>query len=219
MHVEWLQGATARNLKYDIQGTFISTPTIFPGYKKFYFDDPSKIFNSEESKVISGTTDAAGNAIIKARFEIGASAPGMLLASFVTRVYEESGDFSIDANRASYSPYRRYAGIKSPQQDGEPLKTGTEYKYEVASVDYLGQAVANTELEVRVYKVHWYWWWSSDNGSLANYVSNSYNKPVNTFTIRTGTNGTASFNLKYADADWGTYFISVKDKESNTLPV
>lgn len=26
MHVEWLQGATARNLKYDIQGTFISTP-------------------------------------------------------------------------------------------------------------------------------------------------------------------------------------------------
>ena len=214
MHVEWLQGATARNLKYDIQGTFISTPTTFSGYKKFYFDDPSKIFNSEESKVISGVTDAAGDATIKARFEIGASAPGMLLASFVTRVYEESGDFSIDANRAFYSPYRRYAGIKSPQQDGEPLKTGTEYKYEVASVDYLGQAVANTELEVKVYKVHWYWWWSSDNGSLANYVSNSYNKPVKTFTIRTGTNGTASFNLKYTDADWGTYFISVKDKES-----
>lgn len=169
--------------------------------------------------MISGVTDAAGDATIKARFEIGASAPGMLLASFVTRVYEESGDFSIDANRAFYSPYRRYAGIKSPQQDGEPLKTGTEYKYEVASVDYLGQAVANTELEVKVYKVHWYWWWSSDNGSLANYVSNSYNKPVKTFTIRTGTNGTASFNLKYTDADWGTYFISVKDKESNTLPV
>lgn len=164
--------------------------------------------------MISGVTDAAGDATIKARFETGASAPGMLLASFVTRVYEESGDFSIDANRAFYSPYRRYAGIKSPQQDGKPLKTGTEYKYEVASVDYLGQAVANTELEVKVYKVHWYWWWSSDNGSLANYVSNSYNKPVKTFTVRTGTNGMASFNLRYADADWGTYFISVKDKES-----
>lgn len=215
MHVEWLQGATARNLKYDIQGTFISTPTTFAGYKNFYFDDPSKIFNSEESKVISGTTDAAGNAIIKARFEIGASAPGMLLANFVTRVYEESGDFSIDANRAFYSPYRRYVGIRSPQQDGgEPLKTGTEYKYEVASVNYLGQPVTDTELEVKVYKVYWYWWWNSDNGSLANYVSNSYNKPVKTFTVRTGANGTASFNLKYADADWGTYFISVKDKDS-----
>ena len=68
--------------------------------------------------MISGVTDAAGDATIKARFEIGASAPGMLLASFVTRVYEESGDFSIDANRAFYSPYRRYAGIKSPSKMG-----------------------------------------------------------------------------------------------------
>lgn len=214
MHVEWLQGATARNLKYDIQGTFIPTSTTFAGYKKFYFDDPSKIFNSEESKLISGTTDDAGNATIKARFETGATAPGMLLANFVTRVYEESGDFSINANRAFYSPYRRYAGIRSPQQDEEPLKTGTGYQYEVASVGYTGQAEANTELEVKVYKVNWYWWWSSDNGSLANYVSNSYNKPVKSFTVRTGANGTATFNLKFADADWGTYFISVKDKES-----
>lgn len=75
MHVEWLQGATARNLKYDIQGTFISTPTTFTGYKNFTFDDPSKVFNSEESKLISGVTDATGNATVTARFEIGASAP------------------------------------------------------------------------------------------------------------------------------------------------
>lgn len=214
LHVEWLQGATARNLKYDIRGTFISTPTIFAGYQNFDFDDPSKIFNSEESPVISGTTDAAGDALVKARFEIGASAPGMLLANFVTRVYEESGDFSVDAKRAFYSPYRRYVGIKSPRQDERPLATGTAYNYEVASVDYLGQAVAHTELDVKIYKVHWHWWWSSDNGNLANFVSNSYNKPVDTFTLRTGADGTASFNLKYADPDWGTYFISVTDKDS-----
>ena len=60
LHTEWLQGATARNLKYDIQGTFISTPTTFSGFKDFYFDDPSKVFNSEESKLISGTTDGEG---------------------------------------------------------------------------------------------------------------------------------------------------------------
>ena len=102
LHVEWLQGATARNLKYDIQGTFISTPTTFNGYKDFYFDDPSKVFNSEESKLISGTTDEKGDATVQAKFEIGSTAPGMLMANFVTRVYEESGDFSIDANRLLY---------------------------------------------------------------------------------------------------------------------
>ena len=214
LHTEWLQGATARNLKYDIQGTFISTPTTFAGYKDFYFDDPSKTFNSEESKLISGTTDEKGDATIQAKFEIGSTAPGMLMANFVTRVYEESGDFSIDANRMLYSPYKRYAGIKSPQQARDQLNTGSNYTYEVASTDYQGNPQANTELDVQVYKVYWYWWWSSDNSSLANYVSDSYNKPVKQFTVRTGENGKGTFQLSFSNEEWGTYFISVKDKES-----
>lgn len=214
LHVEWLQGATARNLKYDIQGTFISTPTTFAGYKNFYFDDPSKVFNSEESKLISGTTDDKGDAVVQAKFEIGSTAPGMLMANFVTRVYEESGDFSIDANRLLYSPYKRYAGIKSPQQTQEQLNTGSSYTYEVASVDYQGNPQANTELDIQVYKVYWYWWWSSDRSNLANYVSDSYNKPVKKLTVRTGENGKGSFGLSFDRDEWGTYFISVKDKGS-----
>lgn len=214
LHVEWLQGAIARNLKYDIQGTFIATPTTFEGYKGFYFDDPSRVFNTEESKLISGVTDERGDATVQARFELGSTAPGMLLANLVTRVYEESGDFSIDADRMLYSPYRRYAGIKSPQKDKEQLNTGTNYTYEVASVDYLGKPQANTELDVKVYKVYWYWWWDSNSSGLANYVSDSYNKPVKTFTVRTDGDGRGTFQLSFPDKEWGTYFISVKDKES-----
>lgn len=214
LHVEWLQGAIARNLKYDIQGTFIATPTTFEGYKGFYFDDPSRVFNTEESKLISGVTNERGDATVQARFELGSTAPGMLLANLVTRVYEESGDFSIDADRMLYSPYRRYAGIKSPQKDKEQLNTGTNYTYEVASVDYLGKPQANTELDVKVYKVYWYWWWDSNSSGLANYVSDSYNKPVKTFTVRTDGDGRGTFQLSFPDKEWGTYFISVKDKES-----
>ena len=138
----------------------------------------------------------------------------MLLANLVTRVYEESGDFSIDADRMLYSPYRRYAGIKSPQKDKEQLNTGTNYTYEVASVDYLGKPQANTELDVKVYKVYWYWWWDSNSSGLANYVSDSYNKPVKTFAVRTDGDGRGTFQLSFPDKEWGTYFISVKDKES-----
>ncbi len=214
LHVEWLQGAIARNLKYDIQGTFIATPTTFEGYKGFYFDDPSRVFNTEESKLISGVTNERGDATVQARFELGSTAPGMLLANLVTRVYEESGDFSIDADRMLYSPYRRYAGLKSPQKDKEQLNTGTNYTYEVASVDYLGKPQANTELDVKVYKVYWYWWWDSNSSGLANYVSDSYNKPVKTFTVRTDGDGRGTFLLSFPDKEWGTYFISVKDKES-----
>ena len=214
LHVEWLQGAIARNLKYDIQGTFIATPTTFEGYKGFYFDDPSRVFNTEESKLISGVTNERGDATVQACFELGSTAPGMLLANLVTRVYEESGDFSIDADRMLYSPYRRYAGIKSPQKDKEQLNTGANYTYEVASVDYLGKPQANTELDVKVYKVYWYWWWDSNSSGLANYVSDSYNKPVKTFTVRTDGDGRGTFQLSFPDKEWGTYFISVKDKES-----
>ena len=138
----------------------------------------------------------------------------MLLANLVTRVYEESGDFSIDADRMPYSPYRRYAGIKSPQKDKEQLNTGANYTYEVASVDYLGKPQANTELDVKVYKVYWYWWLDSNSSGLANYVSDSYNKPVKTFTVRTDGDGRGTFQLSFPDKEWGTYFISVKDKES-----
>ena len=138
----------------------------------------------------------------------------MLQANLVTRVYEESGDFSIDADRMLYSPYRRYAGIKSPQKDKEQLNTGANYTYEVASVDYLGKPQANTELDVKVYKVYWYWWWDSNSSGLANYVSDSYNKPVKTFTVRTDGDGRGTFQLSFPDKEWGTYFISVKDKES-----
>ena len=113
-----------------------------------------------------------------------------------------------------YSPYRRYAGIKSPQKDKEQLNTGANYTYEVASVDYLGKPQANTELDVKVYKVYWYWWWDSNSSGLANYVSDSYNKPVKTFTVRTDGDGRGTFQLSFPDKEWGTYFISVKDKES-----
>ena len=196
------------------KSTFIATPTTFEGYKGFYFDDPSRVFNTEESKLISGVTNERGDATVQARFELGSTAPGMLLANLVTRVYEESGDFSIDADRMLYSPYRRYAGIKSPQKDKEQLNTGTNYTYEVASVDYLGKPQANTELDVKVYKVYWHWWWDSNSSGLANYVSDSYNKPVKTFAVRTDGDGRGTFQLSFPDKEWGTYFISVKDKES-----
>ena len=213
LHVEWLQGALARNMKYDIQGTFISTPTSFKGYESFCFEDPSRQFRTEESKLLSGTTDGEGNARIQARLELGGTAPGMLLANLVTKVYEESGNFSIDADRVIYSPYRRYVGIRPPQKEGERLDTGRSYTYEVASVDYLGQGVADTELEVKVYKVAWHWWWDSNENGLANYISDSYNKPIKRFTLRTDNKGKGSFRLEFPDKEWGTYFISVKDKD------
>ena len=211
LHVEWLQGALAKRLNYDIQGTFIATETTFSGYSGYVFDDPSRPMNVEESKLITGSLDDQGNATIQARLEVGNKAPGLLLGSFVTKVYEKSGDFSIDAARVIYSPYTRYVGILSPQKDRSQLDTGKEYVYRVASVDHNGKPAPNTELQVDVYKLYWHWWWDSSREGLANYVSNVYNKPVKQLKVRTGADGYGEFKLAFPSAEWGTYFISVKD--------
>src|SRR5699024_8523238 len=96
LHVEWLQGATAKDLKYDIEVSFSPVKTVFDQFKGYVFDDPSKYFSGEEATLISGKTDGQGDASVPLRFDTGYSAPGMLLASLITRVYEPSGDFSLD---------------------------------------------------------------------------------------------------------------------------
>lgn len=214
LHVQWLQGATARNMKYDIQGTFISTPTQFKGYEKFIFDNPAKQFGSEESTLITGKTDEFGNATIETKIEVGNIAPGMLIGNFVTKVYEESGDFSIDATTIRYSPYQNYVGIQSPLPEKEPLYTGKDYLYKIASVNYNGMAQPHTPVEIDIYKVDYYWWWSADNNQLANFVADSYNKPVKHFIATTDATGKASFKVNMPKEEWGSYLILIRDKES-----
>lgn len=211
LHTEWLQGAVARDLKYDIQATFISTKTEFPGYGQFTFDNPSKLFSSEESSLIQGITNDEGNATIQASINVGQSAPGMLMGSFVTKVYESTGDFSIDAVRAMYSPYECYIGIEAPGKEKEQLETDHQYKYKVVALTPEGKPVSGRSLEVKIYKVDWYWWWSADNNSLANFVSNNYNKPVEKFTLTTDASGAGMVGMNIPKDQWGTYFITVTD--------
>lgn len=214
LHTEWLQGAVAKNLKYDIQATFIATKTEFKGYESYTFDNPAKLFSSEESSLIQGVTDDAGNAVVNTAINVGQSAPGMLLGSFTTKVYESTGDFSIDAVRALYSPYRCYVGIEPPVKGTEQLETDHSYTYKVVALTPEGKPIQGRTLEVKIYKVDWYWWWSADNSNLANFVSNSYNRPVRTTTITTDSSGAGEVVMNIPREEWGTYFVSVADAVS-----
>ena len=213
LHVEWLQGAKARQLKYELQGLFVATQTHFDSYPNYVFDDPGRSFNSEESKLIQGTTDEEGDASLTARLEVGQAAPGMLLGQLTTRVYEETGDFSLDAMRVLYSPYRRYIGVRSPQQGSEPLATDQSHTFEAVAVDEAGLPQPKSEIQVEIYKVDWYWWWSSDRSQLANFVSDSYNKPVKQMTLFTDQQGRARFDFQVNREEWGSYYVALKDPQ------
>ncbi len=214
LKVEWLQGATARNLKYDIKGTFIPAETTFKGYEDYKFDNIITNYSSEETQLITGRTDEYGNAVVKAQLNLGATAPGMLLGSLTTKVYEESGDFSIDVTRLYYSPFETYVGIQSPQKGEEALATGKSHRFVFASVNYHGQPVPGNLLDVSVYKVDWHWWWSSDLSNLANYVSSTYYKPLVEKHFQANGEGKVYYDFSVDDSDWGVYLIVARDRNS-----
>ena len=111
---QWLHGATAANLKFDVNVKFSPRPTRFDRWQDFVFDDPAREITAMEQAVASGELDEKGEANFPVKLEIEAAAPGMMDATFISRVFEAGGDFSSDALTLPFHPYKSYVGIKTP---------------------------------------------------------------------------------------------------------
>ncbi len=212
----WLHGGKARNLKAEVSVSFSKMKTGFKDLVNYSFDDPAKDFYAEEKEVFKGRVNEQGVANIDFKLPEITSAPGMLNAHFSTRVYEETGDFSIDMKTIPYASYSSFVGVKLPASESNWYKSDTNYPLELVTVDYKGNKIDREGLEVTVYKVDWHWWWDAGEDNLARYVNNSYQKPVMRTRVKT-INGVAKvpFEIKYNDwHDNGRYLIHVKDTES-----
>lgn len=214
LKAQWLTGAVADQLNYDITATFVLVKTEFEKYENFIFDDPSRTFNVENITFMKGKTNNEGIASVEKTFRLGGFAPGMLRAQFITKVYEESGEFSLNAEQIPYSPFSSYVGIQSPQAQREPLELDKEHTFDIATVGSAGTVAPNRKVEVFIYKTVWSWWWNADQANIADYVSSGYNKPVRTFKMETNAEGLGKFVLSFGEEDWGTYFIQARDTES-----
>ncbi|MEH6305357.1 MG2 domain-containing protein [Olivibacter sp. CPCC 100613] len=210
--VTWLHGAIAKNLKTEMQAKFYQMKTIFKGFTNYVFDDPARSFNMEEVNVFAGNIDEAGKAVVGIKPQLHGQAPGMLKASFITKVYESGGDFSTDVATATYSPYQTYIGLKSPEPNKYGmLETGKSNQFDIVTVDEQGRPKATPNLEVKVYKVDWRWWWDASNDNLSSYSASSSKTPFKSFRVSTGGNGKTSIQFKVNDEDWGRYFVRVTD--------
>lgn len=213
MHTEWLSGAVARNLKYEVDADFSVVKTVFNGYDGYVFDDQTKEFFSDRRRVAEGNVNDNGDASFKVQTEMDNSAPGMLKMTLATRVYEESGEFSVDASSALFAPYSSFVGVKAPEFD-DYLDTDKAHLFNVVSLSANGSPIPNRSLEVRVYKTNWYWWWNSNSSDLASFISREYNSPKQKLSVSTDANGRGSFQLNISKKEWGTYYICVIDKKS-----
>jgi len=210
--VMWLHGAIAKNLKTEMQAKFYQMKTTFKGLQNYSFDDPARQFSTEEMNVFSGNIDENGLATIGIKPQLHGQAPGMLKASFITKVYEEGGDFSTDVASAIYSPYHTYVGLKSPEPNKYGmLETGKDNQFDIVTVNENGQPKATPNLEVNVYKIDWRWWWDASDNNLSNFSAASSKTPFKHFRVSTGSNGKTHVRFSVDDNDWGRYFIRVVD--------
>lgn len=212
--VTWLHGAPARNLKAKVDVTITNAETTFSKYPGYKFTDPSRTFTTEEQTIFDSRIDEEGKARISAALSVEQRSPGMLKANLVTRVFEESGDFSTDYFSLPYSPYSSYVGIKPPEGDKRGmLLTDTAQWVDIVTVDNKGNPVNRTNLEINIYKINWRYWWESSADDLANYIGNNYNNPVITKKVST-VNGKGKFDFRINRPEWGRFFIRVMDPAS-----
>lgn len=215
LNVKWLHGAVGKNLKAEIKAKFSSTTTTFKNYKGYVFNDPTKQFETEEINVFEGTVNEDGIAKINKKLEISKNAPGMLNVQFLARAFENGGDFSMDAFTKQYAPYEAFVGIRAPKgNDYGSLFTDENQTFDVVVVNANGKPVKRNNVEVKVYKIEWRWWWNSSYDNLSSYVSSSYHKPFFDTKINTDSNGKGSFKLNIPENERGRYLIRVTDAES-----
>ncbi len=215
LSVKWLHGAIAKNLKARVNMSISKKYTSFEKFKNFIFDDPIKEFYAEDQVIFESKVDEMGEAIFQPNIFIGKNAPGMLKANFVTKVFEEGGDFSIDRSSIDYSPYDSYVGVFVPKGTlwGNTLVTGKDHEIEVATVDLEGKPLSVNNVDVKVYKVSWKWWWDSYDNSIANYIAKSSTIPILETKVNTS-NGKGSFKLRVNQPEWGRYLVRITDPKS-----
>ncbi|MEW4922154.1 MG2 domain-containing protein [Algibacter sp. 2305UL17-15] len=212
LDVKWLHGAPGKNLKAEVKAKFSTAYTAFKNYKNYTFNDPTRKFRTEEINVFEGKVNEEGLAIINKKLSVGKNAPGMLKVQFLVRAFENGGDFSMDAFSKQYAPYESFVGLRSPKGNAYgSFFTDENQTFDVVVVDENGKPIKRNNLEVKVYKVEWRWWWNSSYDDLASYVSSNYHRPYSTSKINTDVNGKANFNIKIPDNDRGRYLIRVSD--------
>jgi uncharacterized protein YfaS (alpha-2-macroglobulin family) len=215
LDVKWLHGAPGKNLKAEIKAKFSASYSSFKNYKDYTFNDPTRKFETEEINVFEGQVDEAGFANINNKLAIGKNAPGMLNVQFLVRAFENGGDFSMDAFTKQYAPYESFVGVRSPKGHAYgSFFTDENQTFDVVVVGAHGKPIKRNNLEVKIYKIEWRWWWNSSYDDLASYTSSSYHRPYLNQKINTYTNGKGSFKLKIPNNERGRYLIRISDPVS-----
>jgi len=211
LSTRWLNGATAHDLKADVELRLEAAATTFSKFKDYHFDDPVRQFNFEPQMIFEGKVDVNGIASISLP-ATESDAQGMLSATFKSHVFEPGGAFSVDRRSMPFSPFSRYIGIKLPKPDVPwgAFSTDSQHSLSIASVSSHGAPVAVKRVQLQLFKVDWRWWWEQGDRNLANFIASPEHKPVASAIVST-INGEATWSFSIDHKNWGRYLLRAQD--------
>ena len=210
----WLTGPAAAGLKAKANMTLSSAGTHFEGFNDYIFTDPTSSFYSYDTDLLETTLDGNGKASLHVQLPSASDAPGMLSANILCSVEEQGGDASFSTLTVPFSPYKSYVGVKFPDSGKEGyLVTDTDHTIKVAVVDPSGKRIAGDDLEYRIYKLQWSWWWDNSPSEVSAYMNGTGAELLSSGRIISGKED-SSIPLRVNYPEWGRYLVYVKDLES-----
>ena len=148
--------------------------TQFKGYEPYIFNNPASGFSSGTTELFDGKLDENGHASFRMKTPPAGDAPGMLRAYVTCRVFEPGGDASLFTQAMPFSPYSSYVGIRFNRGKEEGyLFTDEDHIFDVVTLNSAGKPLNRQNLEYKIYRIGWSWWWENENESFESYVNNT----------------------------------------------
>lgn len=210
IEAHWLTGPVAANLPAALEMVLYGNPKPFKEFGEYTFSNPLYSFSSEHIELSKGTLDSLGRMTKQIELAGRDEAPGMLQANIIARVREAGGDESFTARSVRYSPYRTYVGVRLGEKEFE---TDRDLNFPVVCVDAEGKLSGKRNLEYKIYRLNWSWWWEGSSDELTRYIQSTSAEVVASGTVETAGGKTQiPFRVEYPD--WGKYLVFVRDKQS-----
>lgn len=205
----WLTGPIAKGLAASMEMTMFSDPNPFKKYKNYTFSNPLIDFASSQNQILQGQLDSVG--CLKKLCTIGAdiNSPGMMRANITAKVTEPGGDASITSRSVQFSPFSVYVGIDLSKKE---FLTDSDLKLPVVVVNQQGARIKTRDLDYKIYRLDWDWWWEGSSTDLNRYVKSSSADMIASGSV-TAVEGFAAIPFRVNYPDWGKYLVLVRDKK------
>ncbi|MBO7493307.1 MAG: hypothetical protein J6T87_04100 [Bacteroidales bacterium] len=213
---KWLNGLKANGLEVQVDLMLRSSETTFKNFANYSFVNETDSFDPYEISLFSGQLNSEGNANVGFGPLEDVYTSQMMNGTYVVKVFEQGGDFSIASFTSKISPYERYVGVNLPETSskyGSYYDTDKDWTFNIAVVNENGTVCKSVvPLEYALYKLDSYWWWSSeDSYTLQRYASGTYKAPYKKGNLTY--NGSTSVTFNIPNDKWGSYLLVVDDKQ------